>query len=541
MSIVRCSPDWNEFKLTKNEIQSTMPLPGWGNHTWKISTTNDSAQFYFNQGINLYYGFHIIESMASFKKAQEFDNNCAMLYWAEALAMGPNINDYGYTASPEAITAVEKANSLNSSAAGHEKFLIEAMSVRYSRDSSQKRPLLNQNYADRMKAAHEKFPKNADIHALYVDALMLQHPWDLWFPDGKPKAWTPEIRKELELLLAYEPNHPGANHYYIHTMEPSPFASLALPSADRLGALTPGIAHLVHMPSHIYLRTGHYNKGSQVNESAVKSYGKYLSLMPAVSGNDFLYKIHNLHMQTNCAMLNGRYDYTMQSADQTRAAIPQDYLSLAPPFGSYMQYMYHIKTLAKIKFGKWDELTVAEKPDAKLIYANVLYHFGRGMAFAGSEKLKEADQELLLMQELMKDSILYIPFVPFSAPIEGAKTASSILAGVIHQKKKDLRQAIRHLEEAVKTEENMVYNEPRDWLLSPGPWLGAALIEARQYDKAEAAFRKDLQNNSDNGWSLVGLQQALKAQGKNAEAQSTGEKIKKAFADTDILLKKAVY
>lgn len=541
ISIVRCSPDWNQFKLSQDDVQSMKPLPGWGNHTWKISTTNDSAQFYFNQGINLYYGFHIIESMASFKKAQEFDNNCAMLFWAEALTYGPNINDYGYTASPEAIQAVEKAHSLVSSAAEHEKALIEAMSVRYSRDSSQKRRQLNRYYADRMKIVYEKFPKNADIHALYVDALMLQHPWDLWYSNGTPKPWTAEIRSQLEQLLASQPNHPGANHYYIHTMEPSPFAELALPSAERLGSLTPGIAHLVHMPSHIYLRTGHYTKGSQVNESAVKSYDQYLTLMPAVSGNDFLYKLHNLHMQTNCAMLNGRYDYTMKSAELTRAAIPADYRDLAPPFGSYMQYMYHVKTLANVKFGKWNDLIAAEKPGSKQVYANVLYHFGKGMGFAGMNKLKEAEHELLSMQDLMQDSILSVPFVPFSAPIEGAKTAALILAGVIHQKKKDLPRAISHFEEAVQTEENMVYNEPRDWLLSPGPWLGNALLEAKQFAKAEAAFRKDLQNNSNNGWSLLGLQESLKAQGKNDEAQSTGEKLKSAFANADILLKKAVY
>ncbi len=540
-SLVRCSPDWNQFTLEQEEIQSMVPLPGWGFHKWKISTSNDSAQFYFDQGMNLYYGFHIIESMASFKKAQIFDKKCAMLYWAEALAYGPNINDYGYTASPEALKAVENAQAFVSSAAVQEKSLIEAMSVRYSRDSLQKRPQLNQMYADKMKAVHQNFPKHPDIHTLFIDALMLQHPWDLWNSNGKPKPWTPEIRNQLEQLLGYKPDHPGANHYYIHTMEPSPYAALALPSANRLGKLTPGIAHLVHMPSHIYLRTGDYTKGGQVNETAVKSFKTYLSLMPAVAGNDFLYRIHNQHMQTNCAMLNGRYEYTILSADQTKEGIPVDYLVMAPPFGSYMQYLYHVKTLAYIKFGKWNELINAENPDGKQVYANLIYHFGRGMGFAGLNNLAGADQELVIIQELMKDSILLIPFVPFSAPIEGAKTAASILAGVIHQKKKDLPKAIQHLEEAVQTEENMVYNEPRDWLLSPRPYLGAVLLEAKQFVKAETVFRKDLENNDSNGWSLLGLQRALKAQGKTDEAKNAAQKLRKAFANADISLKKPVY
>ncbi|MBK9570156.1 MAG: hypothetical protein IPO53_09710 [Chitinophagaceae bacterium] len=316
INIIRCSPDWNELKGWIDET-NIPPIPGAGIYKWKISTNNDSAQLYFNQGINMYYSFHILEAMASFKKAAKFDPDCAMLQWAQALTYGPNINDLGYAASPDALAASIKAQELSGNSTEKEKILIVAQSVRYSSDSTASRIKLNQLYVDKMKEAYEKYQDDADVAALYADALMLQHPWDLWKTDGTPKPWTPVIETVLEELLKKTPNHPGANHYYIHVMEPSPYAAKALPSADRLGKLTPGLSHTVHMPSHIYLRTGNYSKGVTVNETAVKSYQKTIPLYAPVTGADFLYIIHNLHMQTNHAMLAGRSGYSTWAAKET--------------------------------------------------------------------------------------------------------------------------------------------------------------------------------------------------------------------------------
>jgi hypothetical protein len=251
--VIRCGPDWSELKqwLEESDIP---PIPGAGNYQWRISTRSDSAQFYFNQGINTYYSFHIIESMASFKKAAKFDPKAAMIHWAQALAYGPNINDYGYAASPEALAALEKARSLMGNCTPLEKALIEAMSVRYTSDSADlNRKILNERYTAEMKKVYETYPSQPDAGTLYADAMMLEHPWDLWYPDGTPKKWTPAIREVLEKLLRIAPANPGVNHYYIHVMEPSPFANLAIPSANRLGKLTPGLSHTVHMPSPIYL------------------------------------------------------------------------------------------------------------------------------------------------------------------------------------------------------------------------------------------------------------------------------------------------
>ena len=307
LTSLRCSPDWSNFQITKEEIQNMMPMPGTGSHAWKINTSSDSAQFYFNQGINLYYGFHIIEALPSFKKALTFDSSCAMLYWAVALAYGPNINDYGYAASPDALLAVSKAKQLMHNSSTKEKDLIMAMDSHYSTDSTRERAALNQEYADQMKAVYLKYSADPEIGALYADALMNLHPWDLWQHDGNPKPWTPELISVLENTLKNDPEHPGANHYYIHTMEASPFASKANASAERLGRLTPGLSHMVHMPSHIYIRTGDYAKGVKVNEAAVKNYDDYKKLFPLVVNNAFLYDYHNRHMQAACSINTDDY------------------------------------------------------------------------------------------------------------------------------------------------------------------------------------------------------------------------------------------
>jgi len=387
LNIVRCTPDWNELNDWLEEA-SIPPIPGAGTYKWKISTKSDSAQFYFNQGINMYYGFHIIEAMASFKKASKFDSKCAILYWAQALAYGPNINDFGYRASPEALAAISKAVEFEEKATPFEKSLIDAMSVRYTSDSADAtRAQLNRDYTDMMQKNAERFTINPDAKALYADAMMLQHPWDLWNTDGTPKPWTPAIRQVLEKLLIQSPLHPGANHYYIHVMEGSPFADKALPSAGRLGVTNPALSHLVHMPSHIYLRTGNYQQGVLVNTKAVNSYKKVAKLFSPVSSNDFLYVIHNLHMKANNAMLAGQYKSSIDAANETKTNIPSDYLSIPPPMGNYIQYINMTPVLVFVRFGKWDELMKIAQPGKDQIFGNIMYHFGSGMAQAGKSDL----------------------------------------------------------------------------------------------------------------------------------------------------------
>jgi len=539
-NIIRCGPDWDNLKDWLEEADIP-PVPGAGDYKWKISTRNDSAQFYFNQGINMYYSFHIIEAMASFKKAEKFDKYSPMLLWAQALTYGPNINDFGYTASPEALSAIGKAIEFSGRCTDKEIALIEAQRARYSTDSSQTRAMLNELYVDKMKEAYEKFTGDADVATLYADAMMLQHPWDLWNTDGTPKPWTPLIREVIEKVLAKNPNHPGANHYYIHVMEPSPYAAKALPSAERLGKTNPGLSHVVHMPSHIYLRTGLYNKGVNVNVNAINSYKRSVALYAPVTGADFLYVIHNLHMKTNNAMLAGNYKISEAAAIETRNSIPPGYLFIPAPMGSYVQYIYMTPVLVNIRFGIWDKILQEKQPDASQVYANILYHFGRGMAFSGRSSIKEANEELAAMKTLMADSSLAIPFTPFSAAIDGATVASKLLSGTIALKSGKATDAIKDLTEAVKVEQNMIYNEPRDWLLNPKHWLGKAYLVAGDGSNAEITFKADLQNNNDNGWALYGLNKACLMQKKYNEAAPALARYKKAFSKADINILSPVY
>jgi len=539
-NIIRCSPDWDQLKDWLEEA-NIPPIPGAGTYKWKISTRYDSAQFYFNQGINMYYSFHIIEAMASFKKAEKFDKNSPMLLWAQALTYGPNINDFGYTASPEALLASGKAIEFSGRCTEKETALIKAQRSRYSYDSSQTRAILNQLYVDEMKEAYEKFPDDADVATLYADAMMLQHPWDLWNIDGTPKPWTPLIREVLEKVLAKNPNHPGANHYYIHVMEPSPYAAKALPSADRLGKIVPGLSHVVHMPSHIYLRTGLYQKGIDVNINAVKSYKKSIPLYAPVTGADFLYIIHNLHMKANNAMLAGNYKTAEAAAIETRNSIPADYLSMPAPLGNVVQYIYMTPVFNQIRFGKWDDILKEPQPDKSHVYRSVLYHFARSIAYSRKQDRSAASNELDAMREFMKDSSLAIPMSPFSAPSAGAAVAEQILLGIIHEDKKLYDGAARHYKTADSLEVNMVYNEPRDWLLSPKHYLGHAYLLQNDGVSAEKTFRKDLLNNNENGWALYGLHKALLLQKKDTEAAKVLAKYKTAFSKAGIKITSSVY
>ena len=509
-STISCTPDWTIYHLSKLDIQQMIPLPGTGSHIWKISTKNDSAQFYFNQGINLYYGFHIIEAMPSFKKAQTFDSGCAMLYWAEALAYGPNINDLGYAASPDALVAIKKAEELTNNSSVKERALIEAMHVRYSNDSTQKREYLNQQYADKMKHLYTMFTADAEIGALYADALMIQHPWDLWQHNGQPKSWTPEIEEVLENVLKLSPDHPGANHYYIHTMEASPYAYKATANADRLGRLAPGLSHMVHMPSHIYIRTGQYEKGATVNTSAIEDYKTYLKLYPDVVNNAPLYEIHNHHMKAACSMNGNNYTTALKDADECRNSVDTSFLAMDAPIGDFMQYVYMAPELTMVTFEKWDNILKQYDVETRLHYASLLQLFAKGMAFANTNNLVMAKSSLTKLEALLNEEDLLVVFTPFNAPITGANIAKYLLMGTIAEKENNITSAINYFKQAVATEDSLVYNEPRDWLIPARHYLAKALLTSKKYKEAEKVFREDLKVQPKNYVASKGLKTAMR-------------------------------
>jgi len=507
-TLLRCTPDWASQPFNEEGTEDIVLLPGTGSHSWKINTSSDSAQLYFNQGINLYYGFHIIEALPSFKKALRFDSAAAMLYWAVALAYGPNINDYGYTASPDALLALSRATLYLNNASMKEKELIHAMTSHYSADSTLSRATLNQQYAGQMKALYIKYPDDAEISTLYADALMNLHPWDFWEKDGTPKPWTPELMSVLENTLKKYPDHPGANHYYIHVMEASPYASKANPSADKLAALAPGLSHMVHMPSHIYIRTGAYDQGRQVNLAAVKTYYQYKKIYPAVLNSAFLYEYHNLHMLAASSINQDDYSQAIEDALACRNAMNTSLLSTEAPFGDYLQYIYMTPAFTMIRFEKWQDILHEPLTDYRDHYGKLIQEFARGMAFAHTGQLDKSKSSLAHMDSLLKKKDMSVVMEPFNAPVTGGHIAKYILAGTIEEMENKPAKAIQYFEKAVQTEDALVYQEPRDWLLPARHYLGNSLLKEKKFLEAEQVFLKDLSYQPNNTISTVGLTKA---------------------------------
>ena len=517
-------------------------LDGWGNYRMPVTAANDSAYIYFQQGINMYYGFHIIEALASFEKSIKFDSSFAMGYWGKALSYGPNINDLGYSASPEALLAAGKSMSLSSNNTPVEKALINAMSVRYSADTTQTREQLNQLYADAMKQVHERFPESTDAATLYADALMLQHPWDLYDRYGQPKAWTPQIVALLESILKANFQHPGAAHYYIHAVEASNHPEKALKVSAELPSLMPGVSHLVHMPAHIYIRTGNYDKGLDVNRQAIKGYDNYLSKYPAVVNNSPLYLIHNLHMEATCANMSARYADAVKASDDCRNSFEESLQDMPDFFGIYVQYIYMTPLFTQIRFGKWDDILNTPAIPSAHVYANLLWHYARGLAFARKNDLVNAAKELDSLQSDLKNEQLQAPAPNYANPgINGARVAEKILMGVMKEEQQYLDTAAAYFSEAAALEDAMIYDEPKDWPQPARQYWGNVLLKAGQYAAAEQVFEKDLELNPDNGWSLTGLSTALAKQGKTAEAAAIKKQAAKAFEKSDVKVTAAVF
>lgn len=532
---IRCSPDY--VPTAADDIPL---LSGWGNYTWPITSNSDSARIYFNQGINMYYAFHIIESRASFDKATRFDPECAMAWWGKALAYGPNINDFGYLRPSEAYPSAVKANALKANASPVEKALIAAIAIRYVADSAADQGKLNALYRDAMKAVYTAYPNDKNVSTLYADALLLMHPWDLYDHDFKAKSWTAEIVAVLKHALQLNPRQPGANHYYIHAVEASAKPGDALTSAEFLASAMPDVSHLTHMPSHIYIRTGFYDKGITVNDQGVNGYKKYYNYFPATAENIALYALHNIHMKINCAQMAGNYNIAAGASKELQQQIPGFYLQIPGALGNYVQYLHRTDIFTLIRFGKWKEILNDPVADT-LPFTSVLQHFARGMAFANTNRITEAAKELAIMQNKMSEPSLKEPLTPFNAVYDAALVGENILAGTIAANNKDLNKSITIFKQAVIVEDKLIYNEPRDWLLPARQYLGAALVKAGKYKEGVDVFIKDLQINPNNGWSLTGLQTCYRQLKNTAALAAVQKQLKAAWSIKDIAIDAAVF
>ena len=538
---IRCSPSLIDFDLTDSSNRIPL-LDGWGHYRMPVTTPNDSADVYFQQGINMYYGFHIIEALASFERSVQLDSNFAMGYWGLALAYGPNINDFGYNASPDALKAVYHAKILTTGVSEFEKSLIDAMQTRYSADSNQTRERLNELYAAAMKKVLERFPANPDGGALYADALMVQHPWDLYSKEYKSRVWTPEIVNTLEHVLSLYPNHPGAGHYYIHAVEASSHPEKALAVSRQLGRLMPGIAHIVHMPSHIFIRSGYYIEGEASNREAVKRYYDYLRLYPPVVNNSPLYLIHNVHMQATCANMTGNYQSSIKASMDCRNSFDSSLQSTPGYLGVFVQYVYMTPVLTQIRFGKWNDILKLQAVPTGNVYANYLFHYAKGLAYARTKNFAAASAELDSLEKLVTDPQLSAPAPSYANPgIAGAGVAKKILAAALAEERQMLPLALNLYKAAVALEDSMIYNEPKDWVHPARQYYGNALLKAGKYGKALLVFNEDLTINPNNGWSLTGLAETEARLGKKSASVATLLRAKKAFANADMPIVHAVF
>ncbi len=507
-----------------------------GGHHHPITTDSDLVQRYFDQGLIFAYGFNHSEAERAFMEAARLDPECAMCYWGGALVLGPNINALMEDeAVPKAYDRVQKAVKLSSRVSAREQAYIQALSKRYGPEPLKDRTLLDVAYANAMREVARNFPDDSDAATLFGEALMVLHPWDYWQEDGKPQPWTKEILTVLEVALKLDPNNPGANHLYLHAVEASPNPERGLASADRLRDLVPGIGHMVHMPSHIYIRTGHYHEGSLANERAIKSDQGYAAKTKALGLYPILYIPHNYHFLVATASMEGRSEKAIEVARNMSMHTDQQMMR-EPGFGT-LQHFWITPLYAFIRFGKWDDILVEPAPPEDLIYPRGVYHYARGMALTRKSRLQEAQEELNQLGLIASDPALRkVTIWDINTTSSLMQIASEVLAGELAAKRGDYNKAISHLERGVRLEEELNYDEPPPWLIPVRQSLGAILLDAGRPAEAEKVYRQDLLNYPENGWSLYGLHQSLVAQGKTEAAADAKRRAEIAWARADVSL-----
>ena len=511
-------------------------LPDWGNYSYPISTTSDSAQVYFDQGLTMYYSYHMKEALASFKEAARFDPDCAMAYWGQALAMGPYYNSaHNYTIPKNIPEILKLMNQSASKATAKERDLLKVMNLRYpSSDADTIKTKLNAAYAQEMKVLISIYPTDEDIKALFIDAVMLIHPWDFWNNDGSPKEWTPEVVSLCENVLQKNPKHPAALHYYIHLTEASRRPERALTNAQLLKDLFPGVAHMVHMSSHVYQRNGLYALGVAVNDSADANLMRYDSLARHLSLNK--HSSHYFAVQTFCGLTGGMYKKGMQDAIRCRKNVEPTYED------TYAQYLYMMPVFTLVRLGKWDELLKdTVKLDTRWIYAGILDNFAKGLAYVYTGQPDLADEQLIQLRNKITDPILKKRRIPFNTTLQGAQIAENILNAVILFNKKKKSAGINSLNKAIKIEDEMIYSEPMDWPIPARQFLGAHLLKLKRPVAAAEVYKMDLALNPGNGWSLLGLYQSLSAQHKVESIAEYKSAYLKAFSDAEKIPPASIY
>jgi tetratricopeptide (TPR) repeat protein len=505
--------------------------PGFARYTRQVTTVSPEVQKWCDQGMQLLYGFNHDEAIRSFHQAAKLDPSCSMAWWGIAYSHGLHINnpEMGEEQSRLASDAAEEALKALDNETPVERALVGAVRRRYALPVPADRKLLDESYAAAMEKVWHQYPDDPDVGALYAESLMNLQPWDLWTAAGAPKGRTLEIAAVLERTLARYPDHPGANHLYIHAIEASPWPERGLPAAQRLAQLVPGSGHLVHMPSHIYIRTGRYAEAVEHNLQAIAADEKYFSVAPPP---DFysLYFLHNIHFLAYAAMMEGRYETALSAARKIEKQVPPDFLKNHVKMADgFMPTALHVL----IRFGKWNAILQEPAPPEWRLLSRAERHFARAVALANLGQAKEAQQELNQLDEVAKQMTDDWKMGNNNAG-DVLAIARRMAAGEIAYRDGQREKAFALLREAVALEEKLTYDEPPGWMQPVRHALGALLLADGKAAEAESVYRADLARHPNNAWSLLGLQQSLEKQGQTAAAELLAPRVKAAWSRADV-------
>jgi tetratricopeptide (TPR) repeat protein len=507
-------------------------VTGLGDLHHPVSTKNAEAQKFFDQGLRFIYAFNHDEAARSFQKAAELDPKLAMAYWGVAEAVGPNYND---PASEErfkqAHDAIQKATDLNGGASPSERAYIAAMALRFPADPKADLRKAAEQYRDAMREVVKTYPDDLDAATLFAESGMGLHPWGLWHQDGTPQEGTEEIVATLESVMRRDPNHLGAVHYYIHAVEASNSPERALAGANRLAALAPEAGHIVHMPAHVYIRTGDYAAAVKTNEDAATIDRAYIKSSGAQGIYPMMYYSHNLHFIAMCSAMTGDYAEAIKAGDMLAEHVGP-HVKEMPPLEGFMT----IPMAVNIRFHKWDAILASKAPDPEMKTTTVFWHFARGMAFAGKGKSSEAEAEYKVVSDAEKATP---PDVIFQMPINNKakdimKIAENVLGAQVALMKKDNATAAGLLRDAVAIQDKLNYGEPPDWFFPVRESLGGVLLMSGDAKGAEQVFRADLEKNPRNPRSLFGLREALKAQDRSYDAGFVEKQFKDSWKGGEV-------
>jgi tetratricopeptide (TPR) repeat protein len=504
-----------------------------GTYHHAITTPVPEAQRYFDQGLRLVYAFNHDEAIRAFREAARLDPTCAMAWWGVALASGPN---YNLPLDPEreaaALDAVARGMALTEHASPRERQYLEAVAIRYGKGPGGDRKALDRAYADAMKKIMQSDPGDLDAAVIYAEALMVLRPWDLWTLDGHPNPGTEEIVATLESVLQKAPHHPGANHYYIHAVEASRTPERALDAARRVGSAMPGAGHLVHMPSHIYMRTGRWEEAVAANQRAIVADREYIETQKPGGFYPMMYYPHNIDFLRAAASMEGRSREAIAAAREMSGALQPEMLRAMP----MLEYFAPTVVFGLARFGRWEDVLKEPAPGDEFVYATGMWHYARGLAFAATGRPDDAAREHAQVEAAAKAT----PIDRIVADNQPARRllelASAVLAGESAARRGESDTAVRELERAVLLEDALPYTEPPPWYFPVRQSLGDALLAAGRADEAAAVYREDLRRNPENGWSLYGLARSLRAGGDTQGAKAADRRFRAAWARADVPL-----